>query len=111
MLSATNYAQNYAGMIGKALAIIVVAQQLNNRTVYLDFAACSLHSSNQPVNCNNPSTSLKRLLCNHCVQYYGFGQCDYAWFWSMQSGCSIHGVTAEEVVHASQNVISHMTKC
>ena len=32
----------------------MVAQQwLNNRTVYLDFAACSLHSSNQPANCNN----------------------------------------------------------
>ena len=29
----------------------MVAQQwLNNRTVYLDFAACSLHSSNQPAN-------------------------------------------------------------
>ena len=35
--------------LGKVNSAIVVAQQwLNNRTVYLDFAACSLHSSNQP---------------------------------------------------------------
>ena len=31
---------------------MVAQQRLNNRTLYLDFAACNLHSSNQPANCN-----------------------------------------------------------
>ena len=51
----------------------MVAQQwLNNRTIYLDFVACSLHSSNQPANCNNdqelPTPCLFKCGRNHNCQ-------------------------------------------
>ena len=44
-----------------------------NGTAYLDFAACSLHSSNQPANCNSSNVFVSRI---------------DTWYWGLQNLCT-----------------------